>query len=36
MIRYKNLTIFAHNVKVTLNGDLMSLRIFAGLPNRHL
>ena len=27
MIRYKNLTIFAHNVKVNLNGTQVSLRI---------
>ena len=27
MIRYKNLTILAHNVKVNLNGSRVSLRI---------
>jgi len=36
MIRYKNLTILAHNVKVNLNGAQVSLRIIAGMSNRHL
>lgn len=36
MIRYKNLTILAHNVKVNLNGAQVSLRIFAGMSNRRL
>lgn len=36
MIRYKNLTILVHNVKVNLNGAQVSLRIIVGMSNRHL
>ena len=33
MIRYKNLTILAHNVKVNLNGSRVSLRILLEYQN---